>query len=487
MQALTPDKAAYFDRMRLHWLECKASGRTPEAMTRYNLAKEEEWKRAKAGVVCPAIAPEPPAPARKAKAGPKARLVATKAVPRASAVPAAGSVTAGEFMAAIDKVGTGRGRPILSTLLCRPDGTVTFTNLEVFLTAPGGPKVGSPVCIDLDFLRALPRKTPLSEIGIKGADDEGRVCAVHHGLRSAPCLSADEFPEVPGPLDPGTSGHGSIPVEAFAAIAFAASTDVNKKMLNGIAIESQKVIATDGHRLAFASVATGLQPKGEISRWTRLAGPDGNAARLADAALLDENERLQPIGDSGFVLKDGYKYGERSRFTEIPAILPARPFTRLFRGGALLAGGTCTQFQSGPFTVTVRHLEGNYPDWRRVVPESCRIKAVFSRATILDLMDRIRNMASDKDIGFKMELNGDNTARISFNNPGVVEFSQEVPCEYKGDPLLISFNFRYIMEAAKSLTGRDIEFEFDESRSPAMIRESYDSWGQTHIVMPMMI
>lgn len=367
-------------------------------------------------------------------------------------------ITPGDLLSALDRLHnisqTKNVRPILANTLLDATGEqlkISTTDLEISITVvkPGTIIETGRITLPTQELYKLAGRLKSGE-EIHFVEEENFWMTLSTGrsrFRLAG-LDPEEYPELPVI----SSGQGiELTNKELGELTdhclFAASTDINKKILNGILLETReegqclRMVGTDGHRLAVSET---------------------------------RREKKVEIPGRGIVLPSkGLK--------ELRRILGNREGSV-----TLTVGDAAARVVESDFEMVMRYLEGNYPEYQRVIPESCRLKAVIAREPLAEALQRVSVFASDKYMGVKLDLTA-GECKVSFSNPGVGEAVEELAAEYEGDPFTISFNARYLLDILSSLTQSGAELEFNESQSPCRIRESGEQHSQTHIVMPMML
>lgn len=142
------------------------------------------------------------------------------------------------------------------------------------------------------------------------------------------------------------------------------------------------------------------------------------------------------------------------------------------------------QLAVGAFRLTSRLLEGQYPEYQRVIPQQYLVQCHVELAAIRGAVERVGLIAQR-----------DRTASLRIvHEPGMLEISavsqdlghavETVECRSEGQSLDILFNPHFIMDVLKSLAGEEIVVEFAGTQSPARFRESSGSTYQ-HVLLPL--
>ena len=103
----------------------------------------------------------------------------------------------------------------------------------------------------------------------------------------------------------------------------------------------------------------------------------------------------------------------------------------------------------------MRLIDGDFPDYTKVIPKGNPNIARIEHDELLQALRRVSIISSERYKGIKMEFKEDKLS-ISANNPDLGEAIEEVEMEYKGKPISIGFNARYLIDVLQcsALTGR---------------------------------
>lgn len=132
----------------------------------------------------------------------------------------------------------------------------------------------------------------------------------------------------------------------------------------------------------------------------------------------------------------------------------------------------------------MRLIEGEFPDYSKVIPEDCTSQARVDQGDLLKALRRVSLLSSDRYRGIKFELN-ENQLLISANNPDLGEAVEEMDVEYRGEGLSIGYNARYLLDVLGVL-GQEasVDVQFKDEQSPTVLRKEGDA-SFLYVVMPM--
>jgi DNA polymerase-3 subunit beta len=339
--------------------------------------------------------------------------------------------------------------PILSNVLLRAeDGTLelTATDLDVAIssTVVAEVKKGGATTVPVKKLASIVRELGGGELEIEV--DEKNHCA----LRCGPSfykiigLPAEEFPPVQKLKE---DKKVVVPQQMLKGMlrktAYAVSIDETRYVLNGIffSLKEHKLtlVATDGRRLALVEeeVDLGEAKQGEF---------------IVPAKTVNELERL--LGEKGEV---------QMRFSENVAVFSL-------------------QAENGPSTTVLTKLvEGNYPNYRQVIPREAKQRITLVREEFLQALRRAEIMTTEKSNSVKLAFTQNNLT-ITANSPDVGEARETLAINYKGEDLSIAFNPRYLIEPLTALGEDEVYFELIDELSPGVLKVKS---AFLYVVMPM--
>jgi DNA polymerase-3 subunit beta len=132
----------------------------------------------------------------------------------------------------------------------------------------------------------------------------------------------------------------------------------------------------------------------------------------------------------------------------------------------------------------MRLVDGEFPDYRQVIPKSTRVQVRVLRDDLLSALRRTSLLASERSRGVKLTVES-GKLEVSASNPEQGEASEEIEAQYRGDALSIGFNARYLMDVLGAHgQGDNIELGLTDEVGPGMLKGSQDD-SYTYVVMPM--
>ena len=346
--------------------------------------------------------------------------------------------------------------PVLSNILIATDQgrlRLSATNLELGITTWIGAQVedeGSttvPARTLVDLITALPNSPVQLTL-----DATTQTLNVVSGTSNTDikCIDAQEFPPIPTPdLTAGIQLSVADFKESVQQVGFSASSDEARPILTGVLITLEgtemSMVATDGFRISVKKSVLS-QPAGSA---VSITVPARALGELARAAVNPEDT--------------------------ITMVLPPS------RGQVI--------FHMKDVEVVSQLIEGNFPDYRAIIPHTFKTRTVLPTETLLKACKQAEIIARE----------GTNVARVSINptsetQPGTVELSATaeqtgsseiaVDASIDGVPLLIAFNVRYLREVLEIIKTANVSLETNAANTPAMIKMVGDD-RFLHVIMPM--
>ena len=340
--------------------------------------------------------------------------------------------------------------PILSNVLIeRGDNglNVLATDLEIQICSRS--KVNIPSALTTlttsarklqDILRALPAeaKVALESSGNRLQLKSGRS---RFTLQTLP---AEDFPRLAAGAE--TIAEVSLPQTTLRSllllVQYAMAQQDIRYYLNGLLLcvdgKELRVVATDGHRLAFANAPLDSQhPRHEVV--------------LPRKAVL---ELCKLLADSDDPIRIGL-LGNQVRFNFADVEL----FTKI--------------------------VDGKFPDYARVIPTGHKNVITVERVGLLQALQRTAILSNDKFRGVRWVLT-ENSLRVSCTNTEQEEAQEEMELSYSGNAIDIGFNVNYLLDVLNALSGSHVQCAFgDASSSVLMTDPSLDNFK--YVIMPMRI
>src|SRR6266850_1875009 len=339
--------------------------------------------------------------------------------------------------------------PILSNVLLRAEGErleFTATDLDVTVTCSVEAKVkkGGASTVPVKRLFGIVRELPNAEIELQV--DDKNICAIQSGASFYKIngLSADEFPPPPRFKEDKKVILAQETVKGMMRkTSFAISTDEARYVLNGIFISlkdhKMTMVATDGRRLAL------------VDEEVDLAENSQGEFIIPAKAVNELNRLLQEKGEVEM------KYSENQ------------------------AAFTLKDEKGFSVLIITKLIEGNYPNYRQVIPSETKERVTLQREEFLHALRRAEIMTSEKANSVKLTF-GKNNLAITANAPEVGEAKETLAINYKGKEIAVAFNPKYLIDPLNALSQDEVFIELIDELSPGVLKINGPF---LYVVMPM--
>lgn len=152
---------------------------------------------------------------------------------------------------------------------------------------------------------------------------------------------------------------------------------------------------------------------------------------------------------------------------------------------AVSVSDTKVRFATPDITLTSKVIDGTFPDYTRVIPQSNARRLEVDAAEFARAVDRVATVSSERSRAVKMSLDEDKLV-LSVNAPDSGAAEEELAVAYGDEHLEIGFNAKYLLEIASQVDRENAVFLFNSSGDPTLMREGNDS-SAVYVVMPMRV
>ena len=345
--------------------------------------------------------------------------------------------------------------PILANVLIEADNnTVQFRatdlDIEVLDKVKAQVERGGSTTVSAITLHDIARKLPDGALVTLMYDASKSRLTVEAGrsVFSLTTLPKEDFPVMAtSEYEANFSAPAPLLRRLFDKSKFAISTEETRYYLNGVYMHVAnadggqviRCVATDGHRLARIDAEL---PEGAAD----LPGvivPRKTVGELRK--LLDEDN------------------------TEI----------------AVSVSETKIRFATPEITLTSKVIDGTFPDYARVIPQSNSRKLEVDASEFAKAVDRVSTVSSERSRAVKLSLDEDRLI-LSVNSPDSGAAEEELAVAYGDEKLEIGFNAKYLLEIASQVDRENAVFLFNSSGDPTLMREGNDT-SAIYVVMPMRV
>jgi len=279
----------------------------------------------------------------------------------------------------------------------------------------------------------------LSDAPVEFESDQSQArirCAAYEGaLRLLP---AEDFPAIQAPSGTTVGGEAARFAEAVSQVARAASRDEARPVLTGVLIEVSRegvtMVSTDSYRLAVRDL---------------VATASGEAKAIVPERAMSEAGRAAA----------GLEKGEVQ----------------------LSLDESQVAFRIGSLTLTSRLIEGEFPNYRQLLPEAYESRLTVSRHQLMDAVRRVGLLARDTS-PVRLEFNALGV-KLSSSSPDLGQAVEAVEARYEGEDITAAFNPTYLADGLAAATGETVRLEVRDGLKPGLIRGESDEF--TYLVMPV--
>ena len=333
--------------------------------------------------------------------------------------------------------------PILSNVLIEAEEehiSLTTTNLDLGIRCRIKADVSDTGSITLPVrkLATIVKELPVNEVFLETNKSNQAKITSGGSLFKIMGIGSEEFPPLP------TFENRKVfelaqdeIVNMLKSVSYAQSTDENRYILNGVyfnfADEKLTLVATDGRRLGL----TGLEL--EVSE-------ENAGSLILPAKTVAELERLMGKGD-----KVNIAFNDRQAAFEI---------------GLNEAGDSGLVDH---LYLVSKIVEGNYPNYRQVIPKETEHRVKIERELMLECVHRAALVTSDKSNSVKIKISK-NLLEISGQSTEYGESHESMAIAYDGPEVQVAFNPQFLMEPLKALTKDEVFFEFKDELSPGLFK-----------------
>ena len=319
------------------------------------------------------------------------------------------------------------------------------TDMEVGLRVPLNAEVARPgqvvlpARLVLDVARALPAERVTLELRSAEQDVELISGAATFHLRT---LRTEDFPALPAP---SAENRVVLPADAFvqtiSRVARSASRDETRPILTGILMSASgqelRMVATDSYRLSVKETALEESLQGTLE------------ANVPARALQELARIAQPL--------------------ESPSI-------------AVSVGQNQIVFELGNVVLSSRLIDGQFPNYRQLLPETVEHELRLSSAEFTDVVRRV-SLLAQKNAPLRLSFR-EGEVTVSAQTPDVGEASEAIPVPFHGESFEIGFNPDFLRDGLESIDSSELVLKLISPLRPGLI-ESPDTGDFVYLIMPI--
>ena len=331
--------------------------------------------------------------------------------------------------------------------LSAADGRIELraTDMEIGLRVPVEGEVvreGSvvlPARLVVDVVRAMRGDSVSLELRATEQDVEIKAGSATFHIRTLRLEDFPPLPEVEG--DQRVTVPGQAFVETVSMVARSASRDETRPVLTGILVsatgEELRMVATDSYRLS-------------VKETKLKSALDGSFEANVPARALQELVRI--VGQ-----------------TEAETLSVAARANQVI-------------FEAGGITLSSRLIDGQFPNYRQLLPEAYDHELQLAGTEITEVVRRI-SLLAQKNAPLRLAF-AEGELTVSARTPDVGEASETIPVPFQGEPLEIGFNPEFLRDGLEALEGGDVVLKLISPLRPGLI-EAADGSGFIYLLMPI--
>ncbi|MBO8231017.1 DNA polymerase III subunit beta [Prochlorococcus marinus str. MU1402] len=356
--------------------------------------------------------------------------------------------------------------PILANILLTADqGTnkISLTGFDLNLgiqtsfdgTVKNSGAITIPSKLLSEIVNKLPNETPVSlEVD---QDLENVLIKSDRGSFNLKGIPSDDYPNLPF-VESGTSLNIE-PISFLKALKltiFASSNDDSKQLLTGVNFTFKQSYlesaSTDGHRLAVALIGN----EENIANKDNFYSNESDLTVTIPTSSLREIEKLVTLKSSDNSIKLFYDKGQ-------------------------------VVFISSNQIITTRTLEGTYPNYSQLIPDTFSKTIKFKTKKFIEALERIAVLADQQSSVVKIKLDNTDLASVSADAQDIGSANESIPVSYSGEDFDIAFNVRYLLEGLKVIASENVLLKCNLSTTPAVFvpEDNFNSF--TYLVMPVQV
>jgi len=356
--------------------------------------------------------------------------------------------------------------PILANILLTADqGTnkISLTgfdlNLGIQTSFDGTVENSGAITIPSKLLSEIVNKLPIESPVSLEVDENLDTILIKsdRGSFNLKGIPSDDYPNLPF-VESGTSLNidPTSFVKALKYTIFASSNDDSKQLLTGVNFTFKQnyleSASTDGHRLAVALI--------------------GNEEQL-------KNKDKVPINENDFSVTIPTR--SLREIEKLVSLRSTENSIKLFydKGQVVLI--------SSNQIITTRTLEGNYPNYSQLIPDSFSKIFNFNTKKLIDALERIAVLADQQSSVVKIKLDNTDLASISADAQDIGNANELIPVSYSGENFDIAFNVRYLLEGLKVISSENVLLKCNIATTPAVFVPEDNLNSFTYLVMPVQV
>jgi DNA polymerase-3 subunit beta len=337
--------------------------------------------------------------------------------------------------------------PVLSNVLVEAEGgelRLAATDLDVSLRGGCPASVDKPGAVTLAAkkLHEIVRTLPEADVHVKGLADNWVSLECERARFKMAGLPREDFPSLPEAAAGGVELPGEAIRELIHRTGFAITAEEARYYLAGalLVLEGASValVATDGHRLAYAS------------RKLESAPGSGQRVLIPKKAVAELGRLLEDGGSVRFQQQDNH-----------------------------------LMFAVGDRVLSSKTIEGQFPAFEKVIAATGDKAVTLERDSLLTAVRRVSLLSSERSRAIRLALRS-GTLELSASSPDLGEARESLAVDYSGEDVEIGFNAQYVLDFLGAVGGDRVTLELKDAESQGVFRPAADAGTEyRYVVMPM--
>jgi DNA polymerase-3 subunit beta len=340
--------------------------------------------------------------------------------------------------------------PILSNVLIEAMGekvNIMATDLEIFIkdSIEAEVKKEGAVTINARKFFEIVKELPDENVDISVNKDSKVTIKGGKAKFNVMGLPSRDFPAFPVVDETKMEDiHKDVLKEMVDKTSFAVSMDETRYNINGFLLEKEgqkvRMVTTDGHRLALVEKIDDLG----------FGIEDNKSVLLPRKGMMEIRKLLEEESESAFKVS----------ITEKSAAI-----------------------KKDDTIINIRLLEGEFPDYKKVIPENNDKTVTVNRDGLLASLKRVSILSADKIKGVNFRFSKD-SLNLNSSNPDIGDATEELSIKYAESDVEIAFNAKYMIDMLEAIEDEVVEIRLKDSLSPGMLGSS-KTGDYTYVIMPM--
>ena len=336
--------------------------------------------------------------------------------------------------------------PILSNVLIRAEeGRLIFTTNDldcgISTSVEAQVEKGGGTTLPARRLGGIVKELPAADVQVEVDSKNHASLRCGQSFFKMMGIAEDEFPALPKLENAKTFTLKQHDLkDALRKTNYAISTDETRYVLNGILFTFKEnklaLVATDGRRLALCEIEVEFPRSQEID------------IIIPTKCVSELGRLLTEVGEVKMMVTENH-----------------------------------VAFEANNKTLVSKLIEGNYPNYKQVIPQETRERVTIEREILLAAVRRVSLLSSEKSNSIKLIFTKNNL-EIASNTPEVGEAHESLAINYKGKDIAIAFNPGFLQDPLRNLPDEEIHIDLIDEMSPGVLKIATPF---LYVLMPMRI